>query len=99
MSRIRIEIRNKVEGAERTKIYPHAKVRVKKNEWVVEIFEDGKRIGKAEIGGSEASVQKLIEKLILAYNPLPPKPPSLLAEEAIQHGSVEFPSPLAKEEA
>ena len=99
MAKIKIKVRNRLEGVQRAKIYPHAKVRVKKNEWVVEIFEDGKRIGKAEIGGNEAGVQKLITKLVLAYNPLPPKPPSLLAKEAIQRGSIEFPSPLAKEEA
>ena len=95
MCKIRIEVRNKVEGEQRAKIYPHAKARVKKYEWVVEIFEDDKRIGKAEIGGSEAGVQKLIATLILAHNLMPPKPPSQIAKEAMQKGIIEFHSPLS----
>lgn len=94
MSRIRIEVRNKVEGEQRAKIFPRAKTRVKKNEWVIEIFEDDKRIGKAEIGGSEAGVQKLVTTLVLAHNPMPPKPPSVLAKEAMEKGVVEFHSPV-----
>ena len=65
-----------------------AKVKIevshKGRDWRLKIYEDGEQIGEAAIGCSEKTVCRFVAKLIVAYNPLPPKPPSVLATKAIQ---------------
>lgn len=69
------------------------RVRHKGRNWRVEIYKNGEEIGWVAIGCKEETVHKLVTKLILGYNPLPPKPPSLLAKEAIRLGETRFPIP------
>jgi len=80
---------------------PKVKIKVSRssNRYLVKVFRDRKSVIRSSVACAQETIVKILIPIILAYNPLPSKPPSVLAKEAIQRGSIEFPSPLAKGEA